>query len=80
MSTLRCPVVPRRVAIAQMKSSAARGVYAFCLAHGFSRSGDDPRLMMSHVLSLATRRSCFLFVLGRSPPVCVRRWIPSCGS
>ena len=27
--------------------------------------------MMSHVLSLATRRSCFLFVLGRSPPVCL---------
>ena len=63
--------MPRRVATAQMKSSAARGLYAFCLAHGISRSGDDPRLMMSHVLSLVTRRSCFLFVLGRSPPVCL---------
>ena len=43
----------------------------FCLAHGISRSGDNPRLMMFHVLTLATRRSCFLFVLGRSPPVCL---------
>ena len=66
-SALRCPVGRRRVAIAQMKSSA---LYAFCLAHGISRSGDNPRLMMSHVLTLATRRSCFLFVLERSPPVC----------
>ena len=33
VSTLRCPVAPRRVAIAQMKSSAARGLYAFSLAH-----------------------------------------------
>ena len=27
--------------------------------------------MMFHVLTLATRRSCFLFALGRSPPVCL---------
>ena len=68
--TLATGTVPRRVAIAQMKSSAARGLYAFYLAHGISRSGANPRLMMFHVLALATRRSCFLFVLGRSPPVC----------
>ena len=30
VSALRCPVVPRRVAIAQMKSSAARGL--FCVS------------------------------------------------
>ena len=47
-----------------MKSSAARGLYAFCLAHDISRSGDNSRLMMFHVLTLATRSSCFLFVLG----------------
>ena len=28
--------------------------------------------MMCHVLSLASRRSCFPFALGRSPPVCLR--------
>ena len=27
--------------------------------------------MMFHVLTLATRRSCFPFVLGRRPPVCL---------
>ena len=32
VSALRCPVVPRRVAIAQMKSSAARGLY-FSVLH-----------------------------------------------
>ena len=31
VSALRCPVVPRRVAIAQMKSSAARGLYVSVL-------------------------------------------------
>ena len=70
-SALRFLVGRRRVAIAQVKSSAARGLYAFCLAHGISRCGDNPQLMVSHVLTLATRRSCFLVVLGRSPPVCL---------
>ena len=46
-------------------------VLCFCLAHGISRSGDNPRLMMFHVLTLASRRSCFPFALGRSPPVCL---------
>ena len=57
VSALRCPVAPRRVAIVQMKSC-------------FSRSGVNPRLVMFHVLCMAPCRSCFLFVLGRSPPVC----------
>ena len=33
--------------------------------------GDNPRLMVSHILTLATRRSCLLVVLERSPPVCL---------
>ena len=70
-SALRFLVGCRRVAIAQMKSSAACGLYAFCLAHGIARCGDNLRLMVSHVLTLATRRSCLLVVLGRSPPVCL---------
>ena len=70
LSALRCPVAPRRVAIAQMKSSAARGLNAFYLAHGISRSGVNSRLMMFHVLTIAPCRSCFPFVLERSPPVC----------
>ena len=42
-----------------MKSSAARGLYAFCLAHGISRSGDNSRLIMFHVLALATLQLCW---------------------
>ena len=41
-----------------MKSSAGRELFYVSVLHMISKSGDNPRLMMFHVLTLATRRSC----------------------